>query len=330
MPLRVRHSLSSSLEELLPDRLQHEDPPHPVDIANQIERVVIWNLKRTLMANVRGEHQLYGADNTYLHSCFPPRRNFSVIPQAILRRVGYVPKNTNPLKISVGSTGAEFLGRRSAVKVIPTDSDEPRQQYVCAVVEIKLSKVDIVTQEVEPQAEEYDNEGEASFESWYGIDQAGEGKGEDQGEGEGQCEDQSKDDGDGEGEDNGMQLQDMEGDQNAGDVVDDAVSVLLENMEALEGKAQMSLYMKMILKHNYRDPDLRGFLLDGNYFQRFKINGDQVVVDDPIDIFAPGDPLTMDLCNIASRHWNRDEVGGPPSPMDVDFLEALGLPVPGH
>ncbi|KZT20846.1 hypothetical protein NEOLEDRAFT_1140164 [Neolentinus lepideus HHB14362 ss-1] len=52
------------------------------------------------------EHQHYGPDNTFLYSCFPSQRRFSVIPQAVIRKVRPILPNVNPLNISQGSTGS--------------------------------------------------------------------------------------------------------------------------------------------------------------------------------------------------------------------------------
>ncbi|KAJ3893316.1 hypothetical protein GG344DRAFT_75084 [Lentinula edodes] len=144
-------SLELPLKDLFPSKLQYENPPTAVGHANSIDPWIKWNLKRALTAKVHFEHQLYGPDNTYLHSVFPTARRFSVIPQALLRRVMRQGR-VKDLNVSTGSTGGIHWGRDSGrsstsvkiypdfliVKVFPTADSVPRKHYVVCVVEIKL------------------------------------------------------------------------------------------------------------------------------------------------------------------------------------------------
>ncbi|KAJ3798491.1 hypothetical protein GGU11DRAFT_780839 [Lentinula aff. detonsa] len=243
----VVHSLEFSLEDLLPDVLQPEVPPTAIGHANSLSQWVKWNFKRALTANVHYEHQLYGPDNTYLQSIFPSTRQFSVIPQALLRRA--IRKGTiKDLNVSTGSTGAKHWSRNTkgksvnktypdflAVKVIPTTEDKPRSHYVVCVVEIKL------------------------------------------------------------GEDG------------------------MTDVEVGDAEMQMYRYMTTLIKHPYRVPDVKGYLLKGSTYSEFKIIGDEVIYTPGQynDIFAAGDPLTISLCKIAVQEWNRATVDVAPGMQDA-------------
>jgi hypothetical protein len=110
--MAVVHSLELSLQDLLPAALQPEVPPTAIGHANSIPQWVKWNFKRALTAKVHYEHQLYGPDNTYLQSVFPTTRQYSVIPQALLRRA--IRQGTvKDLNISTGSTGGKHWSRNT-------------------------------------------------------------------------------------------------------------------------------------------------------------------------------------------------------------------------
>ncbi|THU83372.1 hypothetical protein K435DRAFT_871355 [Dendrothele bispora CBS 962.96] len=74
--------------------------------------------------------------------------------------------------------------------------------------------------------------------------------------------------------------------------------------------SQMLRYMVTCIKHRYRDPHLKGFLMYGRYYQKFEIDGNFVnyVPYELLDMYAPGDPLTIALCQIAIQEWNRMNV----------------------
>ncbi|KAK7441756.1 hypothetical protein VKT23_016419 [Stygiomarasmius scandens] len=147
---QITSSLELPLSQLFPPELTEEEPPTTVAHANTIDQWVKWNFKRVLTAYVHYEHQLYGPDNTFLHSIFPIRRRFSIIPQAALRRV--IKRGAIPLDLSTGSSGGEHYGRTNkgseiriypdflVVKVIPTPEGLPRQHYIVCVLEIKLGE----------------------------------------------------------------------------------------------------------------------------------------------------------------------------------------------
>ncbi|KAJ3979943.1 hypothetical protein F5890DRAFT_1544201 [Lentinula detonsa] len=171
MTITIQNSLELPLAQLMPAPLQFETPPSSIQHANSIPQFVKWNLKRVILADVHYEHQLYGPDNTYLHSIFPIHRNFSVIPQALLRRAIRTGRLSG-LNVSTGSTGATHVGRDAGgimkikiypdflvVKVVPTSEDRPRTQQVVCVVEIKLGDIsavgDVDTSQAEAQMLEY-------------------------------------------------------------------------------------------------------------------------------------------------------------------------------
>lgn len=105
-------SLGYSVEDLFPPPLDQEDPPTVIEHANNMELWTKWHLKRTLTSGVHFEHQLYGPDNTYLQEIFPTSRRFSVIPQALIRRV--LPRRRyKPLNVSTGSSGGRHGSRRA-------------------------------------------------------------------------------------------------------------------------------------------------------------------------------------------------------------------------
>ncbi|THU98933.1 hypothetical protein K435DRAFT_837918 [Dendrothele bispora CBS 962.96] len=233
---QIASSLELPLNDLFPAELTQETPPTAADHASTIDQWVQWNLKRALTADVHYEHQLYGPDNTFLHSIFPIHRRFSIIPQAAIRRV--IKRGAVPLDLSTGSSGGEHMGRNvkgseiriypdfMVVKVIPTSEEIPCQHYIVCVVEIKADDDEDDYREIE---------------------------------------------------------------------------------------SQMLRYMTTLLKHPYRDPQLEVYVLRGTTYLKVEIL-DGVVVYNPGDfqsIFVPGDPLTLALCEIAVKEWNRKDVQTP-------------------
>lgn len=93
--------------------------------------------------------------------------------------------------------------------------------------------------------------------------------------------------------------------------------------------------MNTLIKHPYRVPELKGYLLAGTQYLEYQIVGDTVEYDPGQykDIFAPGDPLTEMLCTIAVQEWNRASVDvavTPPADPAVgeqleEWLNAAGL-----
>ena len=80
--------------------------------AASLDPWVIWNLKNSISAEVHYENHLYGPVNTYLNAVFPLRRRFSVIPQAIIRRVMDADEVWEDLgNISIGSSGGVHESR---------------------------------------------------------------------------------------------------------------------------------------------------------------------------------------------------------------------------
>lgn len=113
MPETIVASLEHPLEQLFPGELPYQSPPTAIAHANTIEPWVKWYFKRVVAEGVHYEHQLYGPDNTYLHSCFPIHRRFTVIPQALLRRAIATNTRVNELNISTGSSGGKHWGREA-------------------------------------------------------------------------------------------------------------------------------------------------------------------------------------------------------------------------
>lgn len=80
--------------------------------AASIEPWVIWNMKSSILAQVHYENQLHGPKNTHLNAIFPLRRRFSVIPQAMIRRVMNEDEIWEDLgNISIGSSGGVHESR---------------------------------------------------------------------------------------------------------------------------------------------------------------------------------------------------------------------------
>jgi hypothetical protein len=97
-------TLDAPLSTPLP--LIMENVPTVAAHANSIEPWIIWNMKSSILANVHYENQFYGPENTYLNAIFPYRRRFSVIPQAMVRRVMSEDEIWEDLgNISIGSSG---------------------------------------------------------------------------------------------------------------------------------------------------------------------------------------------------------------------------------
>lgn len=79
----------------------------------------------------------------------------------------------------------------------------------------------------------------------------------------------------------------------------------------------MLRYMKTLIKHPYRVLDLRGYLIVWSKFLEFQIKGDEVDYTSMAycDIMEPGDPLTLSLCEIAVKEWNRSSENAPNLPQ---------------
>lgn len=252
------------------------------------------------MSNPHFEHQLYGPDNTYFYSIFPPTRRFAIIPQALLRRA-IKQGRMKDLNVSTGSTGATHYGRNSglsrsinivlynhmnfaltgnssqgkaypdffAVKVLPTAGDSAlkpiRKHFVVCVMEIKLTSFE---EEENNEVDELDELGHEDVEG-------------------GEFPEQSK-----------------------------------RTKRAYQlAEQQMYQYMQTLINHPYRDPNLRGYLIVGSKYLEFQINGDKVDYTSMAyrDMMGPGDPLTMALCEIAVKEWNRSSENAPNPVPQVDL-----------
>ncbi|KAF9065131.1 hypothetical protein BDP27DRAFT_1332332 [Rhodocollybia butyracea] len=114
-------------------------------------------MPETIVASL--EHsleQLFPVTSQCLPSvCFPIHRRFTVIPQALLRRVIATNTRVNELNISTGSSGGRHWGRETKVfqaeenlsepggkdyilislivKVVPTQVTQPRKHYIVCV-----------------------------------------------------------------------------------------------------------------------------------------------------------------------------------------------------
>ncbi|KAK7024402.1 hypothetical protein VNI00_016343 [Paramarasmius palmivorus] len=320
--MAVQASLALPLEQLLPPELPFETPPTPIELANSMNYWVKWNLKKAILADPHYENSLYGPDNTFISEIFPTRRWFSVVPQGLIRRAFKMRKNINPLNISTSSTGATHWSRHSkarklnskkllpdflVVKVIPTDIETPRQHYVSGVFEIKLG---------EPSIEE-DNMVDKGDNASAGEDTGNSGTDEDTGN--------SGTDKDTRNSGTDEDIGNVEADEESSGVEPESIEVPVSNLQEhlpyslRKAIAQMHRYMKAFIQHPNRDPELEGYLLVGDMYVRFTIQGDLVIRDEPRDMFAEGDPFTLSLCSIASRHWNRKDLG----PIEAAGLENL-------
>jgi len=82
-----------------------------------------------------------------------------------------------------------------------------------------------------------------------------------------------------------------------------------------EGKARLRMvdYMRQAAGHISQEENLCGYLLMSNRVDRFRmdVQGAEVFVhqEEDIDIFAPGDFFTIELCRIAVYNWNWYELG---------------------
>ncbi|KAF8235369.1 hypothetical protein L208DRAFT_1392509 [Tricholoma matsutake] len=67
-------------------------------------------------------------------------------------------------------------------------------------------------------------------------------------------------------------------------------------------------YMWKAAQHPSCDGELRGYLIMANTVIPFWVEGDREDVEvrqgDTFDMFAAGDQLTMELCEIAICNWN--------------------------
>jgi hypothetical protein len=91
----------------LPVELPQETPPSVTNLITQIDRWVIYHLKKTIQSRVHFENQLYGTINALHASIFPLSRRFMIIPQAIIRRAMEADEVDEDLgNVSFGSTGA--------------------------------------------------------------------------------------------------------------------------------------------------------------------------------------------------------------------------------
>jgi hypothetical protein len=64
-------------------------------------------------------------------------------------------------------------------------------------------------------------------------------------------------------------------------------------------------YLCQAWQHPSRDEELRGYLVMDNLVTPLRINdAREPISDPPFDIFAAGELLTKELCEIAIRKWN--------------------------
>ncbi|PBK64187.1 hypothetical protein ARMSODRAFT_1088115 [Armillaria solidipes] len=135
----------------LPAPLPFENPLTANAHMASLDYWAIFNLRNVNMSNIHYENQVYGATNTYLQAIFPLKRQFSIIPQALLRRMmepDEVEEDWD--NVSLGSSGglheARHLPGKEVGKAFPDFAvvkhrifiANEREHEILTIVEVKL------------------------------------------------------------------------------------------------------------------------------------------------------------------------------------------------